>query len=274
MTDTLSPRLVLVAPAGARLNPIPSSARPALDPPADRREGALLHDVFTASARRTPTAPAVLSGGVVTSYADLDRRSDRLARRLAARGVGPGVAVGISMERSADAYAALLAVLKAGAAYVGLDPTTPPERVAAIAEDCAMGLVLYDGRGSLPACIRPVRLADLEAEATGATGATGATSVGTPEGRTPPAATPDDLCYIIYTSGSTGRPKGVAIPHRAAAHYVRAAAGVYGVAAHDRVWQGFSLAFDASVEEIWLAFAAGACLVKSAVIVRRGRGVQ
>jgi len=253
VTDTLSPCIawddLIAAPTSARLDTIPSSPHPSPDPSMDI-EAALLHDVFTTSARRTPTAPAVLAGGVVTSYAALDRRSDRLARRLTAHGVGPGVAVGISMERSADAYAALLAVLKAGAAYVGLDPTTPPERVAAIAEDCAMRLVLYDGRGSLPACVQPVWLADLEAE-----------TAGLPEVETLRRATPDDLCYIVYTSGSTGRPKGVAIPHRAAMHYVRVATGVYGVAAHDRVWQGFSLAFDASVEEIWLAFAAGACLV-------------
>jgi len=253
MTDTLSPRIAWddppAAPTIARPFAIPSTSRPTPDI-ATSTEGVRLHDAFTASARRAPWAPAVVSGGVVTSYADLDRRSDRLARRLAARGVGPGAAVGISMERSADAYAALLAVLKAGAAYVGLDPATPPERVAAIAADCAMELVLYDGRGALPVCVEPIQLADLEAE-----------TAGMLEVGALPRAMPDDLCYIIYTSGSTGRPKGVAITHRAAAHYVRAAAGVYGVTAHDRVWQGFSLAFDASVEEIWLAFAAGACLV-------------
>jgi len=88
MTDTLSPRIVWdnspVAPASARPFALPSSSRPSLDTSA-RTEGARLHEAFTASARRTPMAPAVVSGGVVTSYADLDRRSDRLARRLAAR---------------------------------------------------------------------------------------------------------------------------------------------------------------------------------------------
>jgi len=256
MTDTLSPRITWddppVAPASARPFALPSVSRPSLDTPA-HTEGARLHDAFTASARRTPMAPAVVSGGMVTSYADLDRRSDRLARRLAARGVGPGDAIGISMERSADAYAALLAVLKAGAAYVGLDPATPPERVAAIAEDCAMRLVLYDGQGVLPECVQPVWLADLEAET--------ANIPELVEIEPLRSAAPGGLCYIIYTSGSTGRPKGVTLAHRAAAHYVRAASEVYGVTAHDRVWQGFSLAFDASVEEIWLAFAAGACLV-------------
>ncbi len=255
MTDTLSPPIARedlpVASAITRRFTIPSAPHLTTEMPTETT-GGCLHDVFAASARRTPAAPAVLSGGVLTSYAELEQRSDRWARRLAARGVRPGAAIGVSMERSADAYAALLAVLKTGAAYVGLDPSTPPERVAAIAADCAMDLVLHDGRAALPPCVEPIWPADLEASPAHAAWA---------EGRQLPRALPDDLCYIIYTSGSTGRPKGVGITHRAAAHYVHAAAGVYDIRAADRVWQGFSLAFDASVEEIWLAFAAGACLV-------------
>ncbi len=94
------------------------------------------------------------------------------------------------MERSADAYAALLAVLKAGAAYVGLDPATPPERVAAIAEDCAMRLVLYDGQGVLPECVQPLWLADLEAETANIPELVEIEPLRSPA--------PDDLCYIIY----------------------------------------------------------------------------
>ncbi|GAC1431830.1 MAG: non-ribosomal peptide synthetase [Chloroflexota bacterium] len=258
MRDAYAPRvtwngMALAAPP-APPRTVPPRTRVALPPSrtalAADPEDTCLHDLFTASARRTPAAPAVLSRGVVTTYADLDRRSDQLARALIARGTGPGSAVGISMERSADAYAAVLAVLKAGAAFVGLDPATPPERVAAIAEDSGMRVVLHDGQASLPDTIISLQLVDLEG------GPTGDTAMPMPG-----AHSPHDLCYIIYTSGSTGRPKGVAIEHGSAVHYVRSARHIYGISASDRVWQGFSLAFDASIEEIWLTLDAGACLI-------------
>ncbi len=241
-----------VAPRRARPSIAPLPAWPEAAP---APEFLCLHDIFTASAQRTPRAPAVFSEGKETSYADLDRRSDVLARCLIARGVGPGAAVGVLMERSVEAYAALLAVLKAGAAYVGLDLSTPTARVATIAEDCAMAFVFIDKHGvlPLPGSVEPLRVDSLETETARGSRFVDASPLPTPA--------PDDLCYIIYTSGSTGKPKGVAVEHRAAAHYVCASAGVYGVTASDRVWQGFSLAFDASVEEIWSAFAAGACVV-------------
>lgn len=207
--------------------------------------------LFAASVARHGGCDAVCDAGVAISYTELDRRSARLASLLVARGVGRGSAIGICMERGAGAYVAILAVLKAGAAYVPLDPRYPLDRVGTIAADCALALLICDAIPAAPGVLPWVPLSALEAEA----------SEPLLHPQPIPEVLPDDLGYIIYTSGSTGRPKGVAITHASAAHFVRAASRVYEVHPEDRVWQGFSLAFDASVEEIWLTLANGACLV-------------
>ena len=190
------------------------------------------------------------------TYAELERRANQLARFLRGRGVRRGDCVGLWLPRSLDAYVALLAILKTGAAYVPLDPEYPAERVSFILSDCqARALVttseLARPVGGFPGQTLP--LDELQADI--------AAQPSDRLSRADTGTTPADRCYVIYTSGTTGKPKGVEIEHRSACHLVRAEGKLFQVQPGDRVYQGFSLAFDASVEEVWLAFFAGATLV-------------
>ena len=216
----------------------------------------LLHELFEAQADARSDHLALACGDEELTYAELERDANRLARLLRSRGVGRGCLVGLLLPRGLDLHVALLAVLKAGAAYVPLDPDYPADRVAYILNDCgahtlittsalepraaafAGGVLRLDDREELLAGQLPDRLT---LDETGVQGG--------------------DLCYLIYTSGSTGRPKGVQIEHRGVCNFVRAEGQIFRVRPHDRVYQGFSIAFDASVEEIWLAYFAGATLV-------------
>ncbi|HKI34046.1 MAG TPA: Pls/PosA family non-ribosomal peptide synthetase [Gemmataceae bacterium] len=216
----------------------------------------LLHELFEATADAHPDNVAVVCGDQRLTYRELESRANRLAHHLCSLGVRKDTFVALLLPRGTEAFVALLAALKAGAAYVPLDPDYPAERVGCILADCAAAAVITTralttkcgGQGAYPV------LLDAHAEAI----------AGRPDHRLPPAEmapSPDDLCYVIYTSGSTGRPKGVQIEHRSARHLVRAEGALFGVRPDDRVYQGFSLAFDASVEEVWLAFCSGAALV-------------
>src|SRR5260370_907613 len=160
------------------------------------------------------------------------------------------------LPRSVDAYAGILGILKAGAAYVPIDPEYPDDRIAFILEDSGAVAVMTtsDMARRCPAFPGAVICVDADRSAIGAA---------SPQRLQPDevGVEPRDLCYLIYTSGSTGRPKGVMIEHRNAYHLVCAESRIYGVHSRDRVYQGASLAFDLSVEEIWLPFCAGATLV-------------
>lgn len=211
-----------------------------------------LHALFAAQAARAPDRIAIECGAERLSYGELAARAATMASSLRRAGMGPGKFVAFLLPRSSDVYVAMLAILESGAAYVPLDPDWPHDRVAAILADSSASLLLTttawaaDGRATVPC---PMALLD---------GGWHVTSASAP---TTGAVTADDLCYAIYTSGSTGRPKGVAIRHASAAHLVRAEQHVFKIVPSDRILQGFSVAFDASVEEIWLALAAGATLV-------------
>ncbi len=213
----------------------------------------LLHTLFEAHARGTPGAIAAEEAGVAIGYGELDARAERLAGHLRARGIGPGDFVALWLPRSADAYAALLGVLKSGAAYVPLDPETPVARVAQVMADCKVAALITTSSQGAPASgvHRIVLDGDWD----------DARPVARCDAPTPRAPRPEDLAYVIYTSGSTGQPKGVAVTHASARHLVLAEQRLFAVTPRDRVLQGFSLAFDAAVEEVWLAFAAGATLV-------------
>ena len=213
----------------------------------------LLHRLFEERADLRPNAPAVLSRGRDVSYLELEWRANRIARRLAALGVGRESVVAILLPRGPNAYAAILGVLKAGAAYVPLDPCFPPERVDWILGDCAAAALLTNAELAAHAPAYRGAIVRLDADAA-------AISAESPE-RPECLAGPRDPCYVIYTSGTTGRPKGVIVEHRSAAHLVVQEGREFRVAPWDRVWQGFSLSFDAAVEEVWLAFRAGAALV-------------
>jgi non-ribosomal peptide synthetase-like protein len=224
----------------------------------------LLHELFERHVELHPNRPAILLGANVVTYAELDRRANRLARHLRAMGAlrqaqdcaGAQERVAILLPRSSDVYIALLAVLKAGASYVPLDPEYPPDRVSYILGDCGVHTLITTSElaGPHAAAGRNVVLIDSHAAEISRQPVHRLT-------RDEIGASPLDLCYVIYTSGSTGRPKGVRIEHRSAAHLVRAEATLFDILPTDRVFQGFSIAFDASVEEVWLALANGAALI-------------
>ncbi|MEV6983052.1 Pls/PosA family non-ribosomal peptide synthetase [Sphaerisporangium sp. NPDC051017] len=199
-------------------------------------------------------AAAVDAGGVVLTYDELDARANRLARHLIRRGARPGDRIALLSDHAVHAYVGMLAVLKINAAYVPLDAGFPPDRLAYILRDAAVRMVLT--LGHLRDRVPGAALLCLD-EAEDAIAAEDAHRL-TREEHGDPA---DDLCYIIYTSGSTGRPKGVAVEHASICNFVRVAAATYGLRADDRVYQGMTIAFDFSVEEIWVPWICGATLV-------------
>ncbi|MFG2572651.1 amino acid adenylation domain-containing protein [Streptomyces sp. NPDC048481] len=192
-------------------------------------------ELFARQAARTPDRPAVQYGAETLSYAELDLRANRLAHLLRERGAGPGEIVALRLPRSADLVVAVLATLKAGAAYLPVDPGYPAERIAFMLDDA-----------------RPV------CELTPA-------SFPVPDGLpgTEPAVARrlDDAAYVIYTSGSTGRPKGVVVSHRGIAGLAANQAERYEAGPGNRVAQLISPSFDASVSELCLALLTGSCLV-------------
>ena len=198
-----------------------------------------LVDILAATAARHPDAPALDDGGTVLAYAELRDEVDRLAGVLALAGIGRGDRVGVRVRSgTVDLYVAVLAVIAAGAAYVPVDFDDPDERAETVFGEAGVCAVISDDR------VLAVR-------------GTGGGVAGPP--------TPDDDAWIIFTSGSTGKPKGVAVSHRSAAAFVDAEADLFlpdaPIGPGDRVLAGLSVAFDASCEEMWLAWRHGACLV-------------
>jgi non-ribosomal peptide synthetase-like protein len=225
----------------------------------------LLHQFFEIQAAARAAHAAVECAGETLTYKQLDRMSNRIAHWLRDRGVGPGAMVGICMEKSCRLYATILGVLKAGGAYVPIDPKFPIDRIRSIVEDARILIVITSGNElDVLAAGGSMSLLTLDADATQVSRQSrhrlSASEIG---------LKPDDPCYVIYTSGSTGKPKGVIIEHRNAVNFVRALKTIYRLGPNDRVYQGFSVAFDASVEEIWGAFARGGTLVVPPDIVAR-----
>ncbi|WP_252771861.1 non-ribosomal peptide synthetase [Ideonella oryzae] len=230
----------------------------ALQPPPTAVPGAqLMHAGFAQQCLKTPDSVAVLDGAVSLSYQTLDRRANQLARAMRARGVRRGSRVGLCLTRQAEMVVALLAALRAGAAYVPLDPGFPAERLSFYAEDAALDLlVLDDGAASnAPTTWRPdasERLLWLDRPATWSD------QVDDPlvPGEDDPG--PEDAAYLIYTSGSTGKPKGVAVPHRAVANFLHSMVREPGLAAGDCLAAVTTLSFDIAVLEWLLPLQVGA----------------
>jgi len=209
------------------------------------------HELVESQAARTPQAVAVEFEGQSLTYAELDRRANRLAHRLRRLGVRPGVLAGLHTERSLDMMVGLLGILKAGGAYVPLDPAYPTERLQWMLADARPAVVLTQ-RGladGLPAFDGHRVTLD---EPTGEDGG---------ESPLPSGAGPDHLAYVIFTSGSTGRPKGVAIPHRALANLLASMREEPGLSARDTLLAVTTLAFDIAGLELLLPLIAGGRIV-------------
>ncbi len=213
-----------------------------------RNPAATVPGLFATVAMAHPDAIAVTEGDDHTTYAELDRRANELAQRLRAAGVAAGAVVGVMLERSTRAIASLLGVLKAGAAYLPIDPAYPPERVAFLLDDAAAAVLVLDPASGVPEL--PAGVAWL-APAGAASG-----GMAFP----PLAADGNALAYVMYTSGSTGTPKGVAIRQRSIIRLVR---GVDYVALgpQTRMLHAAPLGFDASTLEIWGALLNGGRIV-------------
>ena len=193
------------------------------DTAADLPAEICVHHRFETWAARFPEAIAARFSGQTLSYGELDRRANQLARYLARHGIAPGVLVGLCLERSFDLLIAGLGVLKAGGAYLPLDPSYPADRLAFMISEAGAPILLtqWSLRDLIPTA--SARAICLDAE-----GALFAGEDGAGLGR---RAGPEDLAYVIYTSGSTGRPKGVMIPHRGLANYLGWCTGAYDVGA-------------------------------------------
>ncbi|MBH2863577.1 amino acid adenylation domain-containing protein, partial [Serratia marcescens] len=203
-----------------------------------------VHELFEQQARQTPQAIALIQDAQRLSYAQLNARANRLAHRLIERGVQPGDRVAVRLARSIELVCAQLAVIKAGAAYVPIDPQLPAARQAWIADDSGACLMLTDAVGD--ESIPQLTVEDREAEG----------HVGNPALRVSSGAT----AYIMYTSGSTGTPKGVMTPHQGITRLVRN--NRYAAFdADDRIAFAANPAFDASTMEVWAALLNGGALV-------------
>src|SRR6185369_11849351 len=208
------------------------------------REGTPVHRLFEAQADCTPECVAVIDGDRQATYRELEERANRLARHLRGMGVGPSCLVGLCLERSIEMVEGSLAVWKAGAAYLPLDPSLPAERLAFLLADSDVQLLLTDSGISptLPAHGARVLLRDAEAEAIAAQSAK----------RLEDDARAGDLAYLIYTSGTTGRPKAVLVEHGNLANVLLACRERFPLPPGGAMPHLASFSFDISLFELFL----------------------
>ncbi len=215
--------------------------------------GGSFPQLFEQRVAQAPDAVALLDPArrLELTYAELDRRANRWAHLLRRHGARPEQRVGLMAGQGAERIAAILAILKAGAAYVPLDPAYPRRRLGLMLDGAGVRLLLADERSRRRIRglgRRSLEVLGLDPPADG------------PE-HAPPPVPPASAAYVIYTSGSTGVPKGTVVPHSALAWYCRAGAGLYGLSSGDRLLQLASVSFDMSVAEIFPTLASGATLV-------------
>jgi amino acid adenylation domain-containing protein len=268
---------VLAAPDAplSRVPLLPPTEREALlhawnDAPRTPPVDACVHELFAAQAARTPDAPALVWDGGSLSYAELDARAEHVAHALRARGVGPESRVAVCTSRGPEMVVAMLAALKAGGAYLPLDPGYPRERLAWMLEDSGARVVLasegMDGRlpafgGEVVVVAAPSPPGPLS-PASGRKGENDDTADrdALSHSRTF-ALSHSQLAYVIYTSGSTGLPKGTMVPHAAFAARMRGMAATFGMGPGDRQLQFVSPGFDMQVEEVWVPLVSGGAVV-------------
>ncbi|MFD5799455.1 condensation domain-containing protein, partial [Streptomyces diastatochromogenes] len=217
-------------------------------------EAATLPALFEAQVARTPDAVAVVAEGLEVSYAELDARANRLGQLLAGRGVGPETVVGVVMERGIDLLVALLAVAKAGAAYLPVDPEYPAERIAFVLSDAGVPLVVSQAAVAdvVPAEV-PVLVVDEPSVVRDLAEA--------PDAHPGIAVAPENTAYVIYTSGSTGRPKGVMVSHGALVNHLFGVGQRVELGAADRLLAVTTVSFDIAALELFLPLVSGASVV-------------
>ncbi len=215
-------------------------------------EALCIHQLFEQQVEKNPEAIALIAGDNTFSYMELNARANRLARQLIEQGVCPGDHVAFLLERSMELVVTQLAILKAGAVYVPIDPSVPDERKNWLISDCAARLLLTDTQADIPAdlAVPLLRLSD-ETDTDG--GEEEHLNLDLPRSST-------ELAYIMYTSGSTGTPKGVLVPHRAVVRLV-INNGYAEIGPDDRVAFAANPAFDASTFEVWAPLLNGGALV-------------
>jgi amino acid adenylation domain-containing protein len=211
-----------------------------------------VHQMFEAQAGRTPAATAVVFENEQLSYKDLNSLSSHLAAQLQDQNVGPGTLVGIHCERSIAMVIGQLAVLKAGGAYIPLDPAYPADRIAFMIADSGLKTILCDAalQTKIAGAGRQLILVDDIGK--------GATPNRAPQIRT---LTPDDPAYVIYTSGSTGLPKGVEVRHGGLSNFIRSMQNKPGLRSTDKLLAVTTLSFDIAVLELLVPLTVGATVV-------------
>jgi amino acid adenylation domain-containing protein len=218
------------------------------------RPAATIHELCERQADLRPDAPALaVPHGEQLTYRQLDNRANQLAAELRARGAGRETRVGVCVARSPEFVVALLGVLKAGAAFVPLDPCYPASRLAYMLADSGADILLTQAELAEELPPHPGTVLRLDAD--------WPAIARRPAAPVPSGAGPDDLAYVVYTSGSTGRPKGVMVPHRGVCNVAEAQAQVFALGGDDRILQFSALGFDAAIFEIVLALRSGATLV-------------
>ncbi|MDR6958091.1 amino acid adenylation domain-containing protein [Pseudomonas brassicacearum] len=212
----------------------------------------LVHLRLAAQAAQTPDSLALIHDERAWSYAELQRRVDRIAQHLLALDLPAEARIGLCLPRGLDIVAAVFGVLKAGLAFVPLDPQFPAERLAHMIDDADIRLVLVDA--STAPVVEPYQRPILDVCAL-------APMPGVQPAVAERTAHREQLAYVIYTSGSTGKPKGVAVTHRSLAGYTEVARAYYGVSAEDRVLQFSTFNFDGFVDQLFPPLVCGASLV-------------
>lgn len=218
-------------------------------------EPVTIQAMFAAQVARHPDHPALYFQGESVSYRELDLRANRVADLLREHGIRKETLVGVMVERTPDMVVAMLGILKAGAAYVPIDPDYPSARIQYLLEDSGCKLLLTDRGADVHARLRQDLHFDGRIENIGAIVDDQARSSAAPEdGDT------RDLAYVIYTSGSTGRPKGAMVEHRGIINFIGFYRDKFGILPQDRIVQFASISFAASVSEIFMALLTGATL--------------